>query len=72
MIASDTLFDSWGVKLSHALHEDIVKIEILMDIAMANWQPFLAFCICGAHWRHLANTPEPSCAAAMRPYVKLL
>ena len=27
----------------------------------------------GAHWRHLANTIEPSvCAAAMRPYVKLL
>ena len=21
---------------------------------------FLAFCICCAHWRHLANTTEPS------------
>jgi len=25
----------------------------------------------GAHWRPLANTTEPSCAAVMRPYVKL-
>jgi len=22
------------------------------------WQPFLAFCIWGAHWRHLANTND--------------
>jgi len=26
----------------------------------------------GAHWRHLANTVEPPCVAAMRPVVKLL
>jgi len=26
----------------------------------------------GAHWRNLANTMERPCAAAMRPYVKLL
>jgi len=26
----------------------------------------------GVHWRHLANTTELPCAAAMRPYVKLL
>jgi len=36
MIASDTLFDSWGefseVKLSH---EDITEIEALTDVAMA-------------------------------------
>ena len=24
------------------------------------WQPFLAFYVWGAHWRHLANTTEPS------------
>jgi len=24
------------------------------------WQPFLAFYIQGAHWRHLKNTTEPS------------
>jgi len=24
------------------------------------WQPFLAFYIWGAHWRHLVNTTEPS------------
>jgi len=23
------------------------------------WQPFLAFYIWGAHWRHLKNTTEP-------------
>jgi len=27
---------------------------------MLPWQPFLAFYIWGAHWRHLANTTEPS------------
>jgi len=36
MIASDTMFDSWGwvfgVKLSH---EDTAKIEVLMDVAIA-------------------------------------
>jgi len=29
--------------------------------------------LCGSvHWRNLMNTTEPSCAAAMRPVVKLL
>ena len=27
---------------------------------MMPWQPFLAFYIWGAHWRHLKNTTEPS------------
>jgi len=27
---------------------------------MLPWQPFLASYIWGAHWRHLANTTEPS------------
>jgi len=26
---------------------------------MLPWQPFLAFYIWGAHWRHLKNTTEP-------------
>jgi len=44
-----------GVKLSN---EDIVEVEVLMDVAMSTI--FLAFYIWGAHWRHLANTTEPS------------
>jgi len=27
---------------------------------MLSWQPFLAFNIWGAQWRHLKNTTEPS------------
>jgi len=27
---------------------------------MLPWQPFSAFCIWGAHWRHLKNMTEPS------------
>jgi len=27
---------------------------------MLPWQPFLAFYVWGAHWRHLKNTTEPS------------
>ena len=27
---------------------------------MLPWQPFLAFYIWGAHWRHLKNATEPS------------
>jgi len=27
---------------------------------MLPWQPFLAFHMWGAHWRHLKNTTEPS------------
>ena len=37
---------------------------------MLQWQPFLAFYIWAAHWRHLVNMTEPF--NAMRPYVKLL
>ena len=29
-------------------------------------------CCMWAHWHNLANTTEPTCIAAMRPYVKLL
>jgi len=30
-----------------------------MDVAVP-WQPCLSFYIRGVHWRHLANTTEPS------------
>jgi len=72
-IASDTLFDSrgwvFGVKLSD---EDIADFELLRNVAMAI---IIAFwlCIYGVHivatWRIRLNRP---CAAAMRPYIKLL
>jgi len=55
------------VKLSH---EDIPEIEVLADVAMAT---IFWLCIYGVHigatWRIRLNHP---CAAAMRPYVKLL
>ena len=47
MIASDTLFDSRGGFSGSSY-------------PMKTWQPFLAFFIWGARWRHLANTTEPS------------
>ena len=39
-------------------NEDIADFEVVRDVAMSTI--FLAFYIWGAHWRHLANTPEPS------------
>ena len=54
MIASVMLFDSrGGFSGSHYLK----KTNCLRDAPL---QPFLAFCIWGAHRRHLANTTEPS------------
>ena len=49
MIASDTLFDSRGG-----------FFQVLRDVGMLPWQPFLYFCIWGTHWRHRANTTDPS------------
>jgi len=49
---------------------DIADTLYLRDVAVATI--FLAFYIWRAHWRHLANTTNRPCAAAMRPYVKLL
>ena len=70
MIASDTLFDTrrWvGVQLSN---EDIADFEVLRDVAMVT---IFLVSIYGVHisatWRLRLNRP---CAAAMRPYVKLL
>jgi len=61
MIASDTLFDSWdgfsGVKLSD---EDIADFEVLR---------LSSYGVHVANWRIRLKRP---CAAAMRPYVKLL
>ena len=73
MIASDTLFDStgwvFGVKLSH---EDIAEIESLRDVAMTTifWLSIYGVHI-GATWRIGLQLNHP-CAAAMRPYIKLL
>jgi len=39
-------------------HEDIAEIEVLADVAMATI--FWLSIYIGAHWRHLANTTEPS------------
>ena len=39
--------------------KDITDFEVLRDVAVASWQPFLAFYIWGAHWRHLKNTTKP-------------
>ena len=36
----------------------------LRDVAMATT---LAFCIRGAHWRHLTNTTEPSMCGGVMP-----
>jgi len=45
-----------GVRLSD---EDIADIEVLIrDFAMVTIS--FPFCIWNAHWRHLANTTEPS------------
>jgi len=72
MIASDTLFDSigrvFGVKLSD---EDIADFEVLRDVCSLSWQTFLESVIWGAHWRHLANTTEPSVCGGDAAYVKL-
>jgi len=69
-MASDTLFDpGWvfGVKL---FDEDIADFKVLRDVAMTTifWLSIYRVHI-GATWRIRLNRP---CAAAMRPYVKLL
>jgi len=46
------------VKLSD---EDIANFEVRRDVAMATT---LAFYICGAHWRHVANMTAPSMCGA--------
>jgi len=60
VIASGTIFNSrgwvFGVKLSD---EVIADYEVLRNIVI-HGNHFLAFYIWGAHWRHLANTTEPS------------
>jgi len=59
ILANGRIFDSacvFAIKLSN---EAIADFEFLSDVAMATI--FLAFYIWDAHWRHLANTTEPSC-----------
>jgi len=71
VITRDTLFDSRGwvfwVKLSD---EDLADFKVLRDVAMVTifWLSIYWVHI-SATWRIRLNRP---CAAAMRPYVKLL
>ena len=71
MIASGTIFDSRGwVFRVNLFNEVIADFKVLRDVAMAT-----IFCLAiygvhiGATWQIRLNRP---CAAAMRPYVKLL
>jgi len=71
MIASDTLLDfsGWvfGVNLSG---EDIADFVVLRGVAMQTTFWFSIYWLqIGATWRIRLSRP---CAAAMRPYVKLL
>jgi len=47
---------------------DIADILQLRDVAMTT---ILRFSIWGVHWRHLANTTEPSMCGGDTAYVKL-
>jgi len=47
-------------------------IEMLFGVSGLKPAKHRAYIRWGAHWRHLVNMIEWSCAAAMRPYVKLL
>jgi len=57
MIASDMLFNSRGGFLGSSYPMKTADFEVQWDVAMATT---LAFYTWGAHWRHLANTTEPS------------
>ena len=70
MIASDTLFDSRGGFSGSICPMKTVDFEVLRDVAMAtiSWLSIYVMHI-GATGRIQLNRV---CAAAMRPYVKLL
>jgi len=53
-----TRFLVLGVGFQGQANEDLANFEVLRDDAMATI--FLVFYILAAHWRHLANTTEPS------------
>ena len=57
VIASGTIFDSRGGFSESSYLMKTADFEVLGDVAMAT---ILALYIWGAHWRHLANTTEPS------------
>jgi len=69
-IASDTLFDSRGGFSGSSYPMKTADLEVLRYVAMAT---IFWLSICGVHigatWRIRLNR---SCAAAMRPHVKLL
>ena len=57
IIASYTLFDSRGGFSGSSYPMDIADFEVLRDVGMAT---IFWLSIWGAHWRHMANTTEPS------------
>jgi len=70
MIASNTLFDSRGGFLGSSYPMKTVNFEFLRDVAIATIFLLYSYGLhIGATWRIRLN---PLCAAAMRPYVKLL
>ena len=71
MIASDTLFDSRGGFSGSSSDEDIADFEVLRAVAMATiW---LSIGLYGVHIGATSRIQlDRPCAAAMRPYVKLL
>ena len=69
MIASDTLFDSSGGFSGSIYPMKTSEIERLRVVAMETIFGFLYGVHIGATWRIRLSRP---CAAAMRPYVKLL
>jgi len=48
---------SRGVFLGSSYRMNTADFEVVRDVAMAT---ILAFYTCGAHWRRLKNTTEPS------------
>jgi len=73
VIASDTLFDSRGWVFGAKLSDEDIHCSLFRGSkGHCHGNHFLAFYIWGAHWRHLDIRLNRPCAAAMRPYVKLL
>ena len=57
MIVSDMVLDSRGGFSGSCYPMETAEFEVLRDVAIAT---ILSFYIWSAHWRHVANTTEPS------------
>ena len=60
MVSRDTLFDSRGGFSGSSYPMKTADFEVLRDTAMATILGFLYMGYTTTHWRHLANTTEPS------------